>query len=217
MAQIWHCCGWGLGGRLQLQFDPYPENFHMPQGTPKKKKDFPTLVAILWPSFHMNLLVPNEIRVSAVDRPTVRASVRPYSSVSSLVPSKAAVLAKECTTFFALRKPFPSMNSLVLSKCEFVAKCFLALEALETFCFTVYFLSFFVCVFCLLRASRPMEVPRLQGRIKAIAAGLHHSHSNTGSEPPLRPTPQLTATPDPQPTEQGQGSKLPPHGSWWDS
>ena len=35
---------------------------------------------------------------------------------------------------------------------------------------------------------------------------LHHSHSNTGSEPRLRPTPQLTATPDPPPTKQGQGS-----------
>ena len=29
----------------------------------------------------------------------------------------------------------------------------------------------------------------------------------------LQPTPQLLATPDPQPTEQGQGSNLQPHGS----
>ena len=36
-----------------------------------------------------------------------------------------------------------------------------------------------------------------RGRIRAVAAGLHHSHSNTGSEPHLRPTPQLTATLDP--------------------
>ncbi|RKM63539.1 hypothetical protein C0984_19550, partial [Clostridioides difficile] len=36
-----------------------------------------------------------------------------------------------------------------------------------------------------------------RGLIGAIAAGLHHSHSNTGSEPHLQPTPQLTATPDP--------------------
>ena len=34
-------------------------------------------------------------------------------------------------------------------------------------------------------------------RIGAIAAGLHHTHSNIGSEPHLRPTPQLTATLDP--------------------
>ena len=44
-----------------------------------------------------------------------------------------------------------------------------------------------------------MEVPRLlgRGRIGAIAAGLHHSHSNAKLEPHLQPTPQLVATPDP--------------------
>ena len=36
-----------------------------------------------------------------------------------------------------------------------------------------------------------------RGPIGAVAAGLHHSHSNTGSEPCLRPTPQLVAMPDP--------------------
>ena len=35
------------------------------------------------------------------------------------------------------------------------------------------------------------------GPIGAVAAGLHHSHSNVGSELRLRPTPQLTATLDP--------------------
>ena len=39
-------------------------------------------------------------------------------------------------------------------------------------------------------------------RIGAVADGLHHSHK--GSEPCLRPPLQLTATPDPQPTEWGQ-------------
>ena len=52
-----------------------------------------------------------------------------------------------------------------------------------------------------------------RGIIRAVAAGLHHSYSNTGSEPHLRPTPQLTATPNPQPTDQGQGSNPQPHGS----
>ena len=32
-----------------------------------------------------------------------------------------------------------------------------------------------------------------RGPVGAIAAGLHHSHSNAGSAPNLRPTPQLTA------------------------
>ena len=36
-----------------------------------------------------------------------------------------------------------------------------------------------------------------RGRIRAAAAGLHHSHSNTGSETHLPPTLQLVAMPDP--------------------
>ena len=36
-----------------------------------------------------------------------------------------------------------------------------------------------------------------RARIGAAVAGLGHNHSNTGSEPHLQPTPQLTATPDP--------------------
>ena len=36
-----------------------------------------------------------------------------------------------------------------------------------------------------------------RGLIGAVPAGLGHSHSNARSEPHLRPTPQLMATPDP--------------------
>ena len=36
-----------------------------------------------------------------------------------------------------------------------------------------------------------------RGRTGAVATGLRQSHSNTGSEPHLQPTPQLTAMPDP--------------------
>ena len=36
-----------------------------------------------------------------------------------------------------------------------------------------------------------------RGPIGAVAAGLHQSHSNAGSEPRLQPAPQLTATLDP--------------------
>ena len=53
-----------------------------------------------------------------------------------------------------------------------------------------------------------------RGLIGAVATGLCQSHSNVGSEMHLRPTPQLTATLDPQPTEQGQGSNPKPHGSY---
>ena len=37
-AQILHCCGCGVGQRLQLQFDPWPGNLHMPRCGPKKTK-----------------------------------------------------------------------------------------------------------------------------------------------------------------------------------
>ena len=38
-------------------------------------------------------------------------------------------------------------------------------------------------------------------QIRARPAGLHHSHSNPRSKLHMRPTPQLTAMPDPSPTE----------------
>ena len=55
------------------------------------------------------------------------------------------------------------------------------------------------CIYiCLFRAApeahRGSQVRR---HIGAIAAGLHHSHSNVGYEPCLGATPQLTTMPDP--------------------
>ena len=38
---------------------------------------------------------------------------------------------------------------------------------------------------------------KARGRIRAVAAGLHHNLSNAGSELRLQPTPQLMTTPDP--------------------
>ena len=49
------------------------------------------------------------------------------------------------------------------------------------------------------------------GPIGAVAASLRHSHSHARSELSLRPTPWLMATPDPQPTQRGQGWNLHPH------
>ena len=52
--------------------------------------------------------------------------------------------------------------------------------------------------FCLLRTfPRANGGFQARGLIRATAAGLHHSLSNARSKPCLRPTPQLTATPDP--------------------
>ena len=57
---------------------------------------------------------------------------------------------------------------------------------------------FFFLVSCLFRAT-PMAYGGSQagGLIRAVATGLRQSHSNTGSELCLRPTPQLMATLDP--------------------
>ena len=59
----------------------------------------------------------------------------------------------------------------------------------------VFFLSFFLLLF---RAT-PVAYGGSQARgpIGAVAACLHHSHSNAISEPCLPPTPQVTARLDP--------------------
>ena len=76
------------------------------------------------------------------------------------------------------------------------------------------FLWGFFGLFAFSRAApRAYGGSQARGLIGATAAGLHHSHSSTRSELRLRPTPQLKATPDPRPTEQGQGLNLQPHGS----
>ena len=90
--------------------------------------------------------------------------------------------------------------------------------SLSFFSFLFYiFIIYLFIYFCLFAFSRAALVAyggaQARGPIGAIAASLRHSHSNRGSEPHLRPTPQLTATLDPQPTEQGQGLNLQLHGS----
>ena len=65
--------------------------------------------------------------------------------------------------------------------------------------------SFFFFFFGLRTAPAAYRGSQARGRIGAVSTGLRHSQSHTRSEPCLWPTPQLTATPDPWPTEWGQG------------
>ena len=58
-------------------------------------------------------------------------------------------------------------------------------------------LNFFVCLFVFRAAPSAFGGSQARGLIGAVAASLHHSHSKVGSEPHLRPIPQLMATPDP--------------------
>ena len=63
------------------------------------------------------------------------------------------------------------------------------------------FLLLFVFCFCVFAISWAAPAAyggsQARGLIEAVATGLCQSHSNAGSEPSLRPTPQLMATPDP--------------------
>ena len=80
----------------------------------------------------------------------------------------------------------------------------------------------FYFVFCLFACFlglhlQHMEVSRLGGQIWAAAASPRHSHSNARPKPCLQPTPQLRATPDPQPTERSQRANPHSHGHQSDS
>ena len=54
-----------------------------------------------------------------------------------------------------------------------------------------------------------------RGQIGAAAASLHRNHSNSGSKLSLQPIQQLTATPDPKPTERSRdGTHILTDTSW---
>ena len=78
-----------------------------------------------------------------------------------------------------------------------------------------YFFKFNLILFFVFLSFRATPVayrgPQARGLIRAVAAGLHHSHSNAASKPCLPPTPQPMPTLDPQPTERGQGLNPHPH------
>ena len=61
--------------------------------------------------------------------------------------------------------------------------------------FAFFFFLFFFFLAFLRAALVTYGGSQDRGPTGAAAAGLHHSH--TGSEPRLRPTPQLPAVPDP--------------------
>ena len=88
-------------------------------------------------------------------------------------------------------------------------------EENSAMCPYIWLIALFFPLFLLFLWAAPKAHGGSQARglIGAITPGLHQSNSNVGSEPRLQPTPQLTAKPDPQPTEQGQVLNPQPHGS----
>ena len=79
---------------------------------------------------------------------------------------------------------------------SFVVQKFVSLIRLHLMSFT-FFLFFWGGVLFAFSRATPTAYGGSQARglIGSVATGLRHSHS--GSKPRLRPTPQLTATPDP--------------------
>ena len=66
----------------------------------------------------------------------------------------------------------------------------------EFFFFIIYLFIYLFIVFY--RAAHvAYGGSQARSQIEAVAVGLCHSHSNSGSEPHLGPIPQLTAIPDP--------------------
>ena len=63
--------------------------------------------------------------------------------------------------------------------------------------FIMLFLFFLFSIFLFRASLEAHGGSQARDQVEATAAGLHHSHSNAGSEPHLQTTPQLTATPDP--------------------
>ena len=57
--------------------------------------------------------------------------------------------------------------------------------------------SFFFFFFFFRAAPTTYGGSQARGPIGVVVAGLHHSHSNVGSELCMRTVPQLMATPDP--------------------
>ena len=86
-----------------------------------------------------------------------------------------------------------SVISKILLKVEIIL--ILTKVSLALFLFFFFFFLFF---FASSRAApTAYGGSQARGQIGAVAAGLHHSHSHTRSEPCLRPPPQLMAMPDP--------------------
>ena len=108
------------------------------------------------------------------------------------------------------------INKLSISTYVICANYFAIVSNCISLLFRMSSFLFFVFCFCLFRAT-PAVYGGSQARVqmRAVADNLHQSHSNAGSKPRLRPTPQ------PRQcrilTKRGQGSNPQPHGPQSDS
>ena len=80
------------------------------------------------------------------------------------------------------------------------SRTFIMLRLRQTVTLKVAFFFFFLFLFLVFfwgAAPTAYGASQARGLIGAVAAGLHHSHSNARSEPCLQPIPQLMAMLDP--------------------
>jgi len=117
----------------------------------------------------------------------------PYAVGKALKRQKLLMFKAICFLFEIVLFGYYSVFKYMRLTCLFVCDVYL--------CVLIYFFLSFV----FFRASP--EVCR-----SSQARRSNQSCSNMGSQLCLRPTPQHMATPDPSPTERGQGSNLCPHG-----
>ena len=104
------------------------------------------------------------------------------------------MIALSCNSFSWLYGTLVSEYTIVyLSVYCFCTFGFLLIIGYEECCNIIFLFSFF---FFLFRAT-PAAHRKFPGWIRAVAAGLRHSHSNKGSKLCLHPMPHLVATLDP--------------------
>ena len=74
---------------------------------------------------------------------------------------------------------------------------FVSLKIVHMYYSSVLIVVWYLFIYLFRAAPVAYGGSQARGQIRSLAAGLRHSHSNSVSGPRLRPTPQLTATPDP--------------------
>ena len=81
---------------------------------------------------------------------------------------------------------------LISLSCVCFLNVFIVVEVRNHYCECIFFF-----VFCHFRAAPTAHGgSQAKSQMGAVAADLHHSHSNEGSKPNLWPKPQLAVTPD---------------------
>ena len=136
--------------------------------------------------------------------------IRYNTTINSQLPTPISIIINKWSILFhTLYSSTPTRLFKSKSQTSFVpvkssVSIFIKVDILAEFLSFVHAFFFFF--------FRAYGSSQAGGQIRASAAGLCHNHSNLGSELCLQPTPQFMVTPEPQPTDWGQGLNMHPHG-----